>query len=859
MSSREIFMICSPSLNGAARMLQRAAALALLTIVAACTAGGPPTTQTQATTPGSAASSYTGPAPSNADVQSFKINLWDNIRTPDKCGGCHHEGGQSPMFARSDDVNLAYQAANALVNFSQPNQSLLVLKVSSGHNCWVADPKACGDTMLTWIKAWIGTSASSSTAVTLTPPASSAVAGGKQFPPTAEAGGDGSAANSFQVLIYNPLLSKFCSGCHSPTASSPQTPFFAQPDVDAAYIAAQDKINLNSPDQSRFVVRLRDEHHNCWTTATGGAADCAGSAAAMLAAITAYANAIKVKPIDPGMLLSMGLHLKDGTVASGGNRSEANLVAKYEFKTGTGTTAYDTSGVSPSADLLLTGDVTWVGGWGININKGGKAQASTASSTKLASMITGTGEYTIETWVAPANVAQANAWIVSYSGSDTTRNVTLGQNAMAYQAATRSDKTTPNGEKKPLLTDAAAFPVQAALTHLVLTYDPTNGEQIYMNGVLANKGTDPNTSGSLASWDNTFALVLGAETTGKEQWLGIIKFAAIHSRALTATQVKQNYDAGVGEKYFMLFDVASLTGVPQSYIQVTASVLDSYAYQFTSPTFISLNPNAAPANLPIKGIRYGVNGLLQTSGQSWAMVNATVGGSAYTAANGQLLAKVGGIVASDKGPSGDLMFLSFDQIGSNSHPYTIPAATPPSATYAPVGPPARGVKNYAQINAAMAQITGVPVNNPAVYALYNTLQQALPPTNDIMAFVPSGQTAISQLADLYCNTAVNTPSIQAQTFPGLDLTQQAAAYFSGTTPAAGSPQEAHRALVITPLVNRAFGGSSVDAATAKLVTDELNYLISSLVTANGAGPGRTAQVAQGACSAVLGSSVVSMQ
>jgi hypothetical protein len=848
-------MIRSQSLNGAVRVLQRAAALTLLTIVAACTAGGPATTQTQATTPGTTASTYTGPAAANADVQSFKINLWDNIRTSDKCGGCHHEGGQSPMFARSDDVNLAYQAANPLVNFTQPGQSTLVLKVSSGHNCWVADPKACGDTMLTWIKAWIGTSATSSTGVTLTPPASSTVAGGKQFPPTAQAGGDGASATSFQLTVY-PLLTQFCSGCHSPLASSPQTPFFAQPDVNAAYIAAQDKINLNSPDQSRFVVRLRDEHHNCWTTPAGGAADCAGSATAMLDAINKFANAISVTSVDPALLLSMGLHLKDGTVASGGNRSEANLVAKYDFKTGTGTTAYDTSGVSPAADLLLTGDVTWVGGWGININKGGKAQASTASSTKIASMITGTGEYTIETWVAPANVAQANAWIVSYSGSDTTRNATLGQNAMAYQAATRSDKTTANGDKTPVLTDATKVPVQAALTHLVLTYDPTNGEQIYVNGVLANKAKDPATGGSLANWDNTFALVLGAETTGKEQWLGIIKFVAIHSRALTLGQVTQNYNAGVGEKYFMLFDVASLSGVPQSYIQVTASVLDSYAYQFTSPTFISLNPNAVPGSVVVKGIRYGVNGVLQTSGQSWAMVNATVGGAAYTPASGQILAKVGGIVASDKGPDTDLMFLSFDQLGSHTHAYAIPTAPAPVATYAPVGPPVRGVKYYSQINAAMSQITGVPVQTAAINTVYNTLQQALPPTNDISAFVPSGQTAISQLADLYCSTAVNTASIQNVTFPGLVLTQSAATYFGNSKVAALSgAQVTNRGLVINPLINAAIG-SNVNAAEVTLVTTELNGLMDTLVGASGT---TTAQVAQGACSAVLGSAAVSLQ
>ena len=46
-------------------------------------------------------------------------------------------------------------------------------------------------------------------------------------------------------------------------------------------------------------------------------------------------------------------------------------------------TAYDTSGVDPSADLTLSGNVTWAGGWGINVGAGGKAQATTSASTKI--------------------------------------------------------------------------------------------------------------------------------------------------------------------------------------------------------------------------------------------------------------------------------------------------------------------------------------------------------------------------------------------------------------------------------------------------------------------------------------------
>src|SRR5438045_8645598 len=107
----------------------------------------------------------------------------------------------------------------------------------------------------------------------------------------------------------------------------------------------------------------------------------------MLAAIPAVPSGIPVTPIDPNLVISNALTLKQVTIASGGSRYEANLVAKYMFQTGSGSTAYDTSGVTPAADLSLSGNVTWVGGWGIDIGMGGQAQASTSTSSKLAAMI----------------------------------------------------------------------------------------------------------------------------------------------------------------------------------------------------------------------------------------------------------------------------------------------------------------------------------------------------------------------------------------------------------------------------------------------------------------------------------------
>jgi len=56
-------------------------------------------------TSGPRALDYTGPAASTADVQAFKLNVWNNLRAGNRCGACHGDGGQSPNFVRQDDIN----------------------------------------------------------------------------------------------------------------------------------------------------------------------------------------------------------------------------------------------------------------------------------------------------------------------------------------------------------------------------------------------------------------------------------------------------------------------------------------------------------------------------------------------------------------------------------------------------------------------------------------------------------------------------------------------------------------------------------------------------------------------------------
>src|ERR1700684_1892738 len=151
----------------------------------ACGGGGAPTEPTAAVAPTSSAASYTGPAPATADVQAFQINFWNNIRVQNRCGQYHNatSPAQMPNFARSDDVNLAYAQANTVVNLSAPATSRIVVKVSGGHNCWLADPAACGTILTTWISNWAGaTGSTSATQVALVAPPVMTVGQSLNFP-----------------------------------------------------------------------------------------------------------------------------------------------------------------------------------------------------------------------------------------------------------------------------------------------------------------------------------------------------------------------------------------------------------------------------------------------------------------------------------------------------------------------------------------------------------------------------------------------------------------------------------------------------------------------------------------------------
>jgi hypothetical protein len=913
--------------QGIKRHLHLILVLSSALLLSAC-GGGASNTQnpnSQASTGGDT-TSYNGDPARNNDVTAFQATLFNYVRSPKHCGNCHdgHNGHDSGhlFFADNTNVNDAYDVvtANNLVVLTHPEQSRLVTKFTTGkgHICLDGDNSVCATELTNWIAAWANYGKSGGgRQVNLTAPKDTAPSPPIPLPPASPHAPSSYYTDGAHLSIYT-LVSTHCSGCHSeehPKNDQAISPLFAVTDHDKSYqtAAAVPLINLSAPELSRFYTRLNVDGHNCWSK-------CADDAQDMLDAINMLkAEAISlqggVNPLD-NELTSRAVYLAtDGIEAAGGNRYEANQIALYEFKSGSGDTVPDLSGIEPAMNLTLSGKYEWLSNWGIqfdapDITKGelaGKAQATPADSSKLQQLIGLTGEYSIEAWVVPANVTQKESNIVSYSGgtqgNNVLRNFTLGQNMDEYEAFNYSTTSDTSGGPE---FDTANKNLTASLEHVVLTYDATNGRQLYVNGLPVagvNAGTpDPTPGGGLSGWSKNYALVLGNETSLDRPWLGAIRLLAIHNHALTPAEVKQNFDVGVGQKYYLLFNISQHLGPectgpasePYCFIVMEASQYDNHSYLFNAPRFIDLNDaNANYTNsLLIKGMRVAINGVEAPSGQTYANLDVCVNGgcgdanetdASYVQGTGAALSDLGAVIALQNGPkpaagSGltpDQIFLTFQQIGTAT-PTTPFAEDSPTTPYLPpvqvTNEPAVLMHTFEEINASLSQLTGVPLTNAAVNndssqgdsndGTYTRVIQALPSSAGVKSFVSAQQTAITQMAITYCDQLVDNDS-------------EAGAFFPSITFNTGSqaPDLAFTSTdienIITPLLAHTLNkDGSLELTTmpaSSTVHDELASLISSLAasttpTACGTTPtdtcgnSRTKIILKATCTAAMAAS-----
>ncbi len=657
------------------------------------------------------------------------------------------------------------------------------------------------------------------------------------------AGGGAVGQAAFTAEVY-PLTRQYCVQCH--VGSGPGFPHLAHPDAETAFRAVIDnqKVNLLDPARSRLVERLRNESHFCWS-------DCAMNADEMQAAIQTWADLVVTNtppdPNDPNNQIPTTIISSDGrsmlsAVLAPSGRNEGNPIALWKLEEGSGQVALDTSAVGPTMNLALEGEVNWVSGGGLEFN-GGKASASALDSRKLHNEIasgSGTQQYTIETWLIPANTTQEGpARIITYAGGTGERNFMLGQVMYNYVARNRSLNPEVNTNGDPTFSTADADEdLQANLQHVVLTFDQARGRRLFVNGVFTDD-VDEVAPALLLNWDTNYRFAIGNEVTNNRIWRGIVKMVAIYEDVMSEAVMMQNYLAGASRRYRLRFGLDAALA-PNAFVEFIVSEFDAYSYLFCSPV---LN-TAGRTGFSVQTVRVSVNGVAPVASQSFRMLNAAITQTSTR------LSDQCQVVPKDLGAEQDVFHIFFDTLGDLSMPIAdLPGSPPPPP--GPVTPSAGiGIRDFAEINDTMSELTGVSTTNNAVRATYLELIQALPSDNDVEAFVSAHQMGISRLALDYCDQLVESTTLR-NTFFGVGFNWNADA----TTFAAVGPRDQ----IINPLGTRMLGTGLANQPTAAEVRPHLDTLLNQLTagcTAATCPASTTRNVVKGVCAAVLSSAAV---
>jgi len=580
--------------------------------------------------------------------------------------------------------------------------------------------------------------------------------------------------------------------------------------------------------------------------------------------VNAWANALTEIVLEEGVsetvISSKTLTLAQGIKDEGQGRVEDSIIAKYEFKTGSGQTVFDTSGVAPALNLTLTEDVLWLPARGIEITDPNMTEVTMAVGTaedskKLYDRIAGpdgSKQYSIEAWIINDNTAlDGPARIVSYSTNAQNRNFTMGQDTSYYNFRNRSDLTGANGSSPALESDNDAGDLKPQLQHVVFTFDTSNGRNIYVNGNKTDYervDADPSVPADISNWNDSYQFVLGNEVSNnvKRQWLGKMLFVAIHNRALTEEEILQNTLEGIGDKYILEFDISALldsTNSTSSKIRLTVSELDEYSYVFAEPTLLT---NMILPSIPLKNIRIAINDNTPAAAQTFRNVDMTV------TSNDTELSPMAAVIPKDTGPETDTFSLVFEVLGNNSNVIVEQNPDPVPDLSINEPSPENGIRTFAKINNTMAVLTGV--NKSVTDETYTDIEQQLPGTPQLGSFVSANQIGISKLALEYCDELVENNSLRTNFFGNLFE-------FNSPVVTAFSSQE-KRNLVINNLVNKMVGTNFSNQPTLAEIQPELDQLINELSAncnaAEDCNAARTQTIVKATCAAVLASAAVTI-
>jgi hypothetical protein len=642
---------------------------------------------------------------------------------------------------------------------------------------------------------------------------------------------------AFEATLWPLLASQTCGTCH--TSANGRTPFLladANSTIAFRAIVDNNKVRFGNPSDSRLVARLAADHHHCWSV------DCTADGMEMLLAVEAWIADIESRGGvssggeqvgAAGTLTSAVTDRNSGIEDTGGERYTNNLIAFWKFDEKTGDVARDTSGVLPAMDIVLRDGATLMESHGVQLAQTVIA-ASTSSSRKLYDHIAhpdlGTGQYSVEMWIVPADTTQ-EANMVRLSNDFRIRQ-------RAYQYDYRNRSLAPGlgdtGQSR-VLTYNVDRDLQAGLQHAVLTFDPLNGMKLFVNGVDTDD-EDEFGGGPMWNWSTSSRFVLGGG--GSDGWNGQIRMAAVYEQALTPPQIEQNYLAGVGLRLTLNFDISQWAG-EGSHVEMSLSQLDDNSYLLCQPTIVT-----DVSGLKVSGMRVMVNEIESSVGQAFSRLKAVVNSGREQISNHCSMVE---------NPPGDndTFQLVFEGLAGWVDPVVEPDW--PAITYdytdAPVLP-INGVRDFARVNETMASITRIPPDNRAVRATFEEVEQQLPGSFDLRSLVSSNQVGIAKLALEYCSEMVDSLSARDDFFgtaPSFEWNDVPSVAFDTSV-------EDKRLRIVDPLIANMLGTDIGNQPDVLVVEGQLLTLIDMLVIDCGACDAQaTRDIVKGVCMSVLGS------
>lgn len=233
------------------------------------------------------------------------------------------------------------------------------------------------------------------------------------------------------------------------------------------------------------------------------------------------------------------------TTVANAQRVSDNLVVLYNFTETEGTVIHDRVPDIPALDLTIP-DLSKVE----FLKPGLRVKSATLLKTSIDRTKLNPDKFfsqgiTIETWIKPLDNTQSGpARIITFSQDSGNRNFTLGQSGNSYQQRFRTSENPGNGTSPALTTPVNSIEAIPKLQHVVYTRNSSGTANFYIDKLKVQATEVP---GDGSNWVGSYDFGLFNETNWPidvRTWLGDIFLVAIYDKALSDTEITQNFDAG---------------------------------------------------------------------------------------------------------------------------------------------------------------------------------------------------------------------------------------------------------------------------------------------------------------------------